>query len=337
MRGARHHHNLLLRRQTALILPIQTIPMPHSKPGTKPNAMRGCKTRLDGYYTKIGPLGARFRDDIQHAQRGESVDTTLNAHAAFNAHHLTEGFANTICYSEDALQSEKDLFSSRTHEGVHAMQFARSAASHATPFNGKTKIILCPRHGVLLDELKERDAFAKQWLFERLSDEDGYNAAAPETYARDLQDYAEKSLETIPWLRGKTLLDYYRNREIEAYEGCMTRRYQREQGFIFVRLSADDLWVIGGALGVNSFGDSPAQAARWEHLHPLTAAQEKRVAALNNKFGITDEAALPTLRQALLQQGLSPSQFLHQATSPAQISAKPANTPAGPRLVPNLP
>ena len=292
--------------------------------------LQGAITRLDTHYDKIGALGAAFRDEMKLVGCGEFVDTELPSRAAFHAHHLTLGFSNKIYYSAAALEMTASLFASRTHEGVHAFQFGRCAATHATPYNSGTKIILCPRDGVLLEELKERDAFAKQWLLQRLYEEDGYNAQSPEQLTQDLRRHADGILESLDWRQGYSFLDYYRDREIETYEGCMIRRYMREPNLVFVRLAPEDIWVLGGALGVNSFGDTPADVASRPNTHPLTAAQEGRITTLNRQLGIQDETVLPTLRQALLAGGSSPSQFLHRSMRPRtpQTSANgAASTP----------
>ena len=289
-------------------------------------------TRLDERYDQIGPLGKAFRDEMALIHCNEFVDPELPSRAAFHAHHLSQGFSNKIYYSPAALEMTQSLFSSRTHEGVHAFQFGRCAATHATPYNGGSKIILCPRDGVLLEELKERDAFTKQWLLQRLHEEPGYNAAPLEQWTRDVRHYAAGILESMDRQQDYSFLDYYRDREIETYEGCMVRRYMREPGLTFVRLALEDMWVVGGSLGINSFGDAPVDVARWANLRPLTPGQDGRIAVLNRQLGIADETALPTLRQALLAVGLTPAQFLHQSRQ----ARMPGSTVNGANPTPNL-
>ncbi len=287
---------------------------------------------LGSYYKQIGPLGDAFSREVALTGCGEFVDPELPARAAFHAHHLTQGFSNQIFYSPSALQTTQGLFSSRTHEAVHALQFSRCAATHATPYNGASKIILCPRDGVLLDELKERDAFSKQWLLQRLYDEPGYNTQSPDQWKQDLRQHAETVLESMNLRRGYNFRDYYRDREIESYEDCMVSRHQQEQGLTYVRLDAADLWMLGGALGLNTFGDTLGEASRWRGLHLLTPGQEGRIAVLNQQLGIMQESTLPTLRQALMAQGTSRPLFMRQAICGVGVKTPVAGADLGPKL-----
>ncbi|MGZ9108930.1 MAG: hypothetical protein ACXW4B_08945 [Micavibrio sp.] len=281
---------------------------------------------LSGLYQRLGNFGSRFLREFAALGCAESIDLQLSARASFQAHHTTKGFINKIIYSTAVLDDVEALFSSRTHEGIHAIQFGRSAAAHATPFNVGTKIMLCPRDAVLLEELKERDAFAKQRLLDKMLTDDRYAASNVTFLENELQDYARTILRTLQWNDEMTFLDYYRGKAMGEYETRMASRHKAEGDIVYVRLEPEDILGIGDSLGLHSFGTSPADAMTWQR--PLTAAQETRLDALNRTLGIADERVLPTLGQALAGQGLTRTSFLRQSLGKAQNSGpKPPPPP----------
>jgi len=280
---------------------------------------------LSDLYTRLGVLGSRFLQEFAATGCGESIDLQLQARASFQAHHTTKGFINKILYSTTVLDDIKALFSSRTHEGVHAIQFGRSAAAHATPFNVGAKIMLCPRDAVLLEELKERDAFAKQLLLDKILTDDRYAASGIRFFENELQGYARTILRKLQWNDEMTFLDYYRGKAMGEYETRMKDRHKAEGDIIYVRLEPEDILGVGDSLGLHSFGTSPADAMTWQR--PLTPDQEARLEALNQALGIRNEGGLPTLGQALAAQGLTRASFLARSLGKGQDSGPKPQPP----------
>lgn len=273
---------------------------------------------LSGLYSRLGLVGRRFLQDFAATSCAESVNLQLSARASFQAHHTTKGFINKILYSTNVLDDVKALFSSRTHEGIHAIQFGFSAAAHATPFNVGSKIMLCPRDAVLLEELKERDAFAKQRILDKMLADDRYAASNMNFFESELQGYARTILRRLQWNDEMNFLDYYRGKAMGEYEIRMADRHKAEGDIVYVRLEPEDILGIGDSLGLHSFGTSPADAMTWRR--PLTPDQETRLDALNRTLDITDEGGLPTLGQALQAQGLTRAAFLARSLGKAQNS-----------------
>ncbi len=289
---------------------------------------------LDEWYAKLGPVGQKFKSDFAATKCGEHIDLDIRARAALNTHHMTRGFLNTISYNRDVLDDARDLFSSRTHEGVHAIQYSQSAAAQATPYNCRVKIMLCPRDAILLQELKERDALSKQWLFDAMLDDhlalpDGsYQPQSLAMLEAALQNHARTILEKTNNFEGKTFLESYRDMTIRDYEGMMASRHQKEGDIIYVRLDPDDVIEIGHNLGLHSFGRNAAEAAEWMQSSPLTAVQEATLSAIHADLGLQSTAALPTLAEALQARGLTKAGFVAQShAKPPESGPKPAPTP----------
>lgn len=283
--------------------------------------LRGTLNGLSGLYARLGIIGARFLQDFAATGCVESVDLQLSARASFQAHHRTQGFINKIFYSVGVLPDEAALFSSRTHEAIHAIQFSRAAAAHATPFNAAAKIMLCPRDAVLLEELKERDAFSKQWLLDKMANDPGYAALDPGALEQDLREHAACVLQSLRWNDAMSFLDYYRGKALDEYETVMAARHEAEPDLVYVRLEPEDILSIGGSLRLQSFD------AGWSSV-PLTPEQETRLAALNRVFGIDDEGNLPTLGQALRMRGTDRAAFLAASLEKGRNSApKPPSPP----------
>ena len=282
---------------------------------------------LDDWYDRLGPIGKKFKSEFAATQCCEHIDLDTNSRAALNTHHKTKGFLNTISYNRSILDDAGELFSSRTHEAVHAIQFSRSAAAHAAPYNGRVKIMLSPRDAILFQELKERDAYSKQWLLNTLLDP----PAQPRSKAaleEALQNHARAVLEDTRRFDGVTFLESYRDMVIDEYQGMMASRHQEEADLVYVSLDCDDIIEIGKSLGLHSFGRNPDEAATWMVSSPLTAAQETRLAAIYTDLGLDNKTALPTLTEALAARGLTKAAFVAQSLAkPPESGPKPAPTP----------
>lgn len=289
---------------------------------------------LDDWYDRLGFVGQQFKAEFSTTQCTEAIDLDVRSRAALNAHYFLHGFMNSISYNKDVLDDPRELFSSKTHEAVHAIQFHRSAATHATAFNAHTKIVLCPRDAILLQELKERDAQSKQWLFNQMLDD--YLAAPDGSYVPPAVDVLESLLrgtariilETTHRYDGQTFLESYRDMTIREYEGLLTDRHRDEGDIIYVRLDPDDIIGVGDSLGLHSFGRNEAEARQWMVSAPLTAAQEGRLSAVHRVLGLDEARVLPTLAEALQAQGLTRAGFVaHSRAKPPESGANPALTP----------
>lgn len=282
---------------------------------------------LDDCYDSLGPIGKKFKSEFAATQCSEHIDLDANSRAALNTHHKTKGFLNTISYNRSILADAGELFSSRTHEAVHAIQFSRSAAAHAAPYNGRVKIMLSPRDAILLQELKERDAYSKQWLLDTMLDTSGPSRSRA-ALEEALHNHARTVLEDTRRFDGMTFLESYRDMVIDEYQDMMAARHQAEGDIVYVRLDCDDIIEIGRSLGLHSFGRTPDEAAAWMVSASLTAAQETRLAAIYTDLGLDNNMALPTLAEALAARGLTKAAFVAQSLAkPPESGPKPAPTP----------
>jgi hypothetical protein len=244
---------------------------------------------------EAGDVGRSFSEAYAHTGCEQDLDPDFFTRACFNSHSIKlsdSGFHNNILYGSLAMKKLDVLFSARVHESTHAMQNKNTPALHASPFNPKTKIIICPEDWLFLQERCEQGAYAMQaWFSTLLADEaeDGGPDLAKKiiegserepvainqfrrlrqeagSLAGALVGAARESL-TKNFYSDSGQYDYYKfadnyaDSALTGYTQVMNvRRNERnETGFKFVRLSDKDreaaVRAIGSSFGPNCFGE----------------------------------------------------------------------------------
>lgn len=270
---------------------------------------------LHSQYDHLGAAGKNFKKAFEKAACHEVIKPDLGSRAALVTHDVTRGFVNTICYGNSTLLDANPLalFGSRTHEGIHAIQFAKAAVTHATPYNHAARIALCPRDAMTLQIMKERQAFAGQLLFMDLLGRHFNGAALPT--AAELQEKLLDNVHHIKpesrWETETDFLNYYRDLTLRDYEGYFPegKASLLLKDIVFVRLELKDLAEMNEFLDFDTFGRTEAEiSSSFGGL--LDQEREDRLARLNRRLGIEDEGKLPLFGEALTEEGLTRADFL---------------------------
>ncbi len=291
---------------------------------------------IDALYGRMGEGGRDLVRTFRAIGTPEFYDPGYDEVGAFHGFSLS-GFLNKSVFGPRALRGEREFLSIRTHEIIHAIQHFVLAATHADPVNGRSSIALCPRDMVKLEELKERSAYAGQYLFETLYD--GLVAGREVTFTlSDWTPEEEQGMEEVKAnMRASvaSMMDEDDRKVKRIYNGDILDRYEKaiaarrdelERGEMrFVRLEDEDIAAAGDGFVLNIFTDAEGNVLR-EFLRDveLTPAQEARVRKLNEILGI-DENALPTFGQALADAGTDREQFMI-----ASITGAPSVSILGP-------
>ena len=286
---------------------------------------------------ELGDVGRQFLDQTAKSGCKEKVDVShTNSIASYcSFSYNPRGFLNQVTYGAAAEENLIRLFSSKIHETTHALQKMLSPALHASPFNPDTKIIICPRDWVMLEERCEQDAYAKQAYFSSL-----LAPLLPET--RETMQRAPLTVEEFEKIRastptiGQAMIEaarqalnksFYKNdpdaeyrfknkiqdQALKNYEaGIALRQENEETNLIFVRLEPEDIAAIGASCGPNVFGEKGVLPEFLAHPVMLRDTQ-KKLNEINRSCGITDSDKLPTLSEALKKMGLTRQQFIAQA------------------------
>lgn len=244
---------------------------------------------------ELGNVGHRFSEAYARTGCEQDLDPDFFTRACFNSHSTKQGdsgFHNNILYGSLAMKKMDVLFSARAHESTHAIQSFNTPALHASPFNPKTKIIICPEDWLFLQERCEQGAYALQaWFSTLLADEaaDGGPDLAKKIIEgserepvsvnrfRGLQQEAGSLAGAVIGAARESLTknfysdhgqyDYYKfadnyaDNALTGYTQVMNvRRNERgETGFVFVRLSDEEreaaVRAIGSSFGPNCFGE----------------------------------------------------------------------------------
>ena len=285
----------------------------------------------------LGNIGRQFLDQVIRSGCKEKVDvshtSSVAAYCSFS--YDPRGFLNQVTYGAAAEESLVRLFSSKVHETTHALQKMLSPALHASPFNPDTKIIICPRDWVMLEERCEQDAYTKQAYFSSLlapllpeiretmqraplsiEDFEKIRAAAP-TIDQALTEAARQALNKSFYKNDPDAEYRFKNKiqdqALKNYEaGIALRRENNETGLIFVRLEPEDIAAIGASCGPNVFGTKGVLPEFLANPVMLRDTQ-KKLAEINRSCGITDPDKLPTLSEALKKAGMTREQFIAQA------------------------
>lgn len=301
---------------------------------------------------ELGDIGRQFLELAEKSGCKQKIDifftSCLADYCSFS--YNPRGFVNEITYGPGAEESLARLFSAKVHETTHALQKMNSAALHASPFNPETKIIICPRDWVSLEERCEQDSYTKQAYFNSLlaqflpevrdttrgdalsvEDFEKIRAAAP-NICEALIEAARQALAKSFYSDNPGSEYRFKNsiqdQALKNYEaGIKKRRDCGESGWKFVRLEPEDIAAIGASCGPNIFGQNGFLPEFLNKPVMLPKAQTK-LAEIDKSCGITDADALPTLTEALKETGMTREQFIAQAykKNPPLPNTAPAGT-----------
>lgn len=297
---------------------------------------------LDGWYEQAGPLGRAFKEALAKTAVPEIIDAGISdglVHAVFQMSYDGKNkFRQAIHYLPEVFDDREEFFSTRTHEGTHAIQAFRAACLHANPATKSDyKIFLRPRDMAWAWELMEKDAYAKAaMMYVQFGVAMNGAPIRPDLNpdGPDLQRMAIKIVKKImdamitadtqnaPALSAK---EYYNRAALQPYETyadllekirAQTGRpsaiqAMKKHGFAvptYVRLEPRDIADIGASFGPNLFlfGTEGEEFSAPE----LSPAIESLVRSLNERLEIEDEENLPPFGAALEQKGLDRSEFL---------------------------
>lgn len=301
------------------------------------NALAEVKTWLDG---KNDPAHSCTGDDFNRlaAKTGcaEDIDVKTPFNADFNSfifppHRGQNGFTNAITYGVAGLENTERLFAARCHELIHALQYQKSAALHADPYNAASTVILCPEDYILRKERLEQDAYVKgAWIASfALDDHPGILPALAhcplplsvfledKNRASGLQAAFHRAAKDCrnakgAWINGvqhETIIaDAWHERAAAEYERLIRQRLERGEKLTFARMTEKDMADITLTLGISSV--DPKTALDFETLSDKNREAIKRLNAL---CGITDKKSLPSLGTALKQQNETRASFLKKS------------------------
>jgi hypothetical protein len=304
---------------------------------------------------ELGDIGRQFLDLAEKSGCKQKIDifftSCLADYCSFS--YNPRGFVNQITYGPGAEESLARLFSAKVHETTHALQKMNSAALHASPFNPDTKIIICPRDWVMLEERCEQDSYTKQAYFNSLLaqflpevlETTRWDALSVDDFTK-IRDAASGIGEAlIEAARQSLAKSFYsdnpaseyrfknsiQDQALKNYEaGIVKRRSCGESGWKFVRLEPEDIAAIGASCGPNIFGRNGVLPEFLEQPAMLAKTKEK-LAELDKSCGITNADQLPTLSEALKEIGLTREQFVAQAYQKSLSRPAGGNgAPAGP-------
>jgi hypothetical protein len=316
------------------------------------NALRTADAWVGGLTDpELGDIGRQFLELAAKSGVKQEINifftSCLADYCSFN---YDRGFVNEITYGPAAEESLPKLFSAKVHETTHGLQKMQSAALHASPFNRDTKIIICPRDWVTLEERCEDDSYTKQALFNSLlatflpevrdntkgdalsvEDFEKIRAGAPNIGEALVQAARQALNKSFFWDNPDAEKRFRNNIQAQAlknYEaGIAMRRHEKETGWKFVRLEPEDIAAIGASCGPNIFGQNGVLPEFLKN-PVMLPDEQKKLAEIDKSLGITNADQLPTLGEALKEIGMTREEFIARAykkSQPAQPS--PGNAP----------
>ncbi len=247
-------------------------------------------------------------------------------------------FANEMLLDRDG-RTDAQVHVSARHEKLHAIQWDHVPSLHASPYNQGSRYVLSPVSWVMATLLTESDAFVKTaWLNAQelkqnysaaLCDQAMTEAVTPMDINANVVDPCQsmKYAATAWYHRFKhkddpsapdvTFLDHYVEYAIKAYEESARLNDEGAVGDVqFVRLSREDILAIGSGFGPSIFSRANGTLDDSFTLLPyLRKDLFARLVALEDKFGIGPDANLPTLQDALANDGMSAADYMHASRS----------------------
>ncbi len=304
-----------------------------------PHRMREIEQLIAGLGTPCTPnLGKDFLTCMADAGCKTEIDPTLTNPAQYTSYSYSRknrGFVNKISLNSQKISDLYVMTNSIIHEMTHGFQKHAAPALHFSPFNPDTRVLIHPEDWILLENLCERDAYAKQALFNALISED--EPSVRDTSRVDVvsvEDFDNARLDfstlqqTIthlalnalykPTVKGDSSRNFEHNYIDIALKnyiaGMKSRRQERETDHVFVRLSPHDLWAIGSYnVGPNSLGFRNLDEGFLQRPHLLCDQQE-------TLRGILAEFDIPSLHTCDYLSNHHITLRQQTAASPAQFS-----------------
>lgn len=272
-----------------------------------------------GYYQKLGVLGRAFHEATQKAAIPVRVDSTLrSSRAILNTFNTVSGFRGDIELGHLIVTDHNPhaIFAALTHEATHLVnQYYRVPATHASPFNTASPVVLCPRDAMKLNVLLERQAFAMQLLMEdllqaHLAQDEALDLSDTAMLQARLRDYAQMRNPRTLWADEKTFVEYYSRTKLNHYEEEGRQAHMRDKKVVFARMSLADIRGLNECFGLKTFADDDAALqALWDA--PIDSVLEKRILEINRALGIDDEEALACLDDAYRACGIEATDFMN--------------------------
>lgn len=286
-----------------------------------------------------------------------SNDDKDAAQANYAAYHLGRGRINEVMFNPGKIDLTKFhmFFGSFNHETFHGLQNTQKVMQHV-PWNRDTQIVIHPLDKMRLDNLCERDAYAKQALMNvlllnsRPGDQDFRTALLEDTRyqlisTQDMQTImsrhprlqravTEAALIALnkPMIEnevgGRTFHDSYFDVSLKDYRAAMEARTSRglSTALKYVRLDDADFHSIGNyGVGPNSLGADRIDPRFVEPIRPLDEELDA-LDQLCHDYDIPLLQHCPTLRSCTTT---SPSKTQRaerpfSLTAPSFITSEPA-------------
>ena len=287
---------------------------------------------------QAGAIGEELRHAFNRVAAREVVDPSLRVNAVFRGfvwppNKGQPGFQNTIAYSTEVLMDLGRLFGARTHEYIHALQYSRSAAMNADPFNPASLVALGPLAYVQRKERLEQDAYVKSaWLQSLLARKYPERSKALDQTPMGVAEFNkiraachgdlsvalgraadEAARASGRWLHAGTphpVRDLWHHQALCEYESILAARQRAgKMPQRYARMDLQDIQSIGATLGLNTFADAERATA----LPRLSRENFQYLRRIERRFGIPAHELQPTLSEALSDKGQTPRRFIRQS------------------------
>ena len=271
-------------------------------------------------------IGADYLKQFDATQCTIAIDPDLlDEKGALTAQYISyahgktvKGFINKIGINKYKLGNFLALTDSTNHESWHALQKDNAEALHLSPFNPATRAIIHPLDWIQLENLCERDAYAKEGLFNYLISQQYPEARARSRFDLVSVDDFERAKNDWPPLHNAVIhcalnalykskienddselfVDHYVGVAIRNYRAGMEMRTNAgEKGHTFIRLEDDDFWQVGNyGVGPNSLGRYRIDPGF--RIRPrLSEEQQKDLNAICRKYNIPPIEKCKTLAE----------------------------------------
>jgi hypothetical protein len=298
----------------------------------------------DRWFKKLGCLGNDFIKVTNQLGLSQEINTAIPSAARYEYYSYPNGFLNKVKYGQKAFDSPASVFYMKTHEIIHALQAHKTPAVHFTPYNPHTNYIICPKDMIVINELAEHDAYAKHsWICSQLEEKQEELEFSlikspvrlsdfTETYRENLEYDEDTALNRSLQQAGffamnhvfasknggtKTLKEEEHNFTIDGYYSVCAYRQKMEPKKLprIIRLDKEDIAAIGNSFGPNFFLDKNGELLETYSHFPNFDSElnEQKYFRLNEMLGFSDESELPTLTEALEEDGVCKESFIEQS------------------------
>ncbi len=273
---------------------------------------------------------------------GENLTAEQNSlkavYTSYSYGKETRGFINEIAVNKFKLEDVLALMDSIEHEVFHALQKHSAPALHLSPFNPDTMAIIHPLDWIQLEGLCERDAYAKEGLFNWLisktdpamRDRSEYDVVSVDDFENALRRYPPIHNALIhvalnALYKSKVEGDdsflfshHYQGVAIGNYVAGMAKRMKDgKSNPVFVRLEAHDFYAVGDyGVGPNSLGNGSIDKG-FLYRPCIQGADADKLDALYSKYNIPPLEDCPTLGEYNAAVAHQRAQHAHEQRSGA--------------------